>query len=403
MTALPLEGCKVADFGQVWAGPILSGVLADMGASIVRIESQAGSDGSRMPERQTTESRRRLESYYFFRNRQYYVTLNLGTPQGSELAKEIVKDCDVVVENFAPRVMAKFGLTYGHLREVNPDLIMISMSAAGQTGPLKDLLGYGPSINALAGTDSLVGYPDERHLMANVWDADPTIGNMGAFAVLTALHHKRETGEGQHIDMAFLETLGALLGEGVMEYQMTGSLPTPQGNAHKTMSPHGFYPCEGDDKWISIAVKSTQEWEAFCRAIGEPDWTRHRRFADSFGRLRNREALDELIGEWTARHTPQEATEILQAEGVAAAQALSIPELVHDEHDRYRRSTAHIEVPELEPEQVTYGVQWRLSDTPGSIRRGAARMGADNEQFFTEVLGMPLEEVHRLVEDRIIY
>ena len=166
-------------------------------------------------------------------------------------------------------MLRRFGLDYDSLAEVKPNLIMVSMSAAGQNGPYRDLMGYGPSINAISGADSLVGYPGDPDRMVNVWDADPTTATTAAFALLAALHHREETGEGQHVDLSFYEALASLAGEGIMDYTMNGRVAEPQGNRHLTMAPHGIYPSAGHDAWVSIAVPDA-DWAAFCRAIGDP-------------------------------------------------------------------------------------------------------------------------------------
>ena len=256
MTVMPLSGYSIVDFGQVWAGPILSAICADMGASVIRIESRVGSDMARLAP--ASPQRELLNSLFIYRNRDYYINLNLKTPEGIRLAKEIIKLGDVVVENFAPGVMTRFGLSYEEVRKVRPDVVMISISAGGQTGPWSDLMGYGPSINSLAGTDGFIGYAGENQLMCNIPDADQTAANMGAFAVLAALYHRKRTGEGQYLDMAFLETLGGLLSEGFMDYQMTGRLPRPSGDHHPDMAVHGFFPCQGTDRWVSVAVKTEE-------------------------------------------------------------------------------------------------------------------------------------------------
>ena len=403
MSVLPLKGYTVVDFGQVWAGPILSGICADMGASVIRIESRAGTDALRHPDTPTTPEREFLKSLFFYRNRDYYVSLNLATPRGAQLAKEIVKLADVVVENFAPGIMDKFGLTYPELRKVKGDLVMISITAGGQSGPWSDLLGYGPSINSLAGTDGVIGYLGDKQLMCNVADADQTAANMGALAVLVALYHRKRTGEGQYIDLAFLETVGGLLSEGFMEYQLTGRVPKPRGSYHPDMVPHGFYPCKGTDRWVSIAVRTEPEWRALVTAMGDPSWATDRRFADAASRQKHVAELDARIAEWTVQRTAEEATSTLQLAGVAAAPAMTSADLYADPQNRYRRTSIRVEAPEINASQMLYGIPWRLTGTPGSVRRPAPPFGADSQSFLQQMLGLSSDEVERLLADKVIY
>ncbi len=401
MTVMPLSGYSIVDFGQVWAGPILSAICADMGASVIRIESRVGSDMARLAP--ASPQRELLNSLFIYRNRDYYINLNLKTPEGIRLAKEIIKLGDVVVENFAPGVMTRFGLSYEEVRKVRPDVVMISISAGGQTGPWSDLMGYGPSINSLAGTDGFIGYAGENQLMCNIPDADQTAANMGAFAVLAALYHRKRTGEGQYLDMAFLETLGGLLSEGFMDYQMTGRLPRPSGDHHPDMAVHGFFPCQGTDRWVSVAVKTEEEWQGLVHALGDPSWATGPQFSDQHSRRSHREEIAARIAEWTRQWTAEEATRSLQEAGVAAAPANTNADLHADPHHRYRRSSIRFESDGVGADEMLYGIPWRLSETPGSIRRPAPPLGADNERFFTQVLGLAPERVRGLIEDKVIH
>jgi benzylsuccinate CoA-transferase BbsF subunit len=280
---------------------------------------------------------------------------------------------------------------------------MVSMSAAGQDGPYRDLMGYGPSINSISGVDSLVGYAGDDRLMVNFWDADPTTAVTAAFAVLSALHYRERTGKGQHIDLAFYEALASLVGEGIMDYSMNKRVAQPQGNRHPAMSPHGIYPCAGKDRWLSIAVKTQEDWQGLCRAMGDPPWTRDERFADLFGRLKNRETLDELVALWTRQHPSYEAMRLLQGHGVAAAVVATLEDVYLDPHDQYRRTSVKIEDARLARQDVLYGIPWRLSDTPGAIHKLASPMGTDNERIFCGMLGMPPDEMQRLTDEQVIY
>ena len=400
----PLDGYRVADLGQVWAGPVLAHLLGDMGAEVIRIESRAGTDIMRQISTDPSEIRKALEANFVYRNRTC-VTLNFTKPEGVELVKELVKHCDIVIENFSPRVLQKFGLQYEALREVKPDLIMVSMSAAGQYGPYRDLLGYGPSINSVSGVDSMVGYFGGDRLMVNVWDADPTTAVTAAFAVLAALHYKERTGQGQYIDLSFYEALTSLVGEGHMDYSMNGRIAQPQGNRHPSMAPHGIYPCAGHDKWVSIAVKTQEEWLAFVQAVGpsEQGWTQEERFADLFGRLGHRDELDERVSQWTRRHSNYDVMHTLQAHGVAAAVVATLEDVYLDPHDQHRRTSLRIEDSRLDAQDVVHGIPWHLSETPGAIFKLAPAMGEDNQTVFRDMLGMADDEVQRLIDDQVIY
>lgn len=400
---LPLQGLRVVEISQIWAGPQLCSSLGDMGAEVVRIESRAGTDQVRFSEAEKGEYRVLLESQRHARSRSYYISLNVASSEGKEIFKEIITTADLFVCNLSPKALRKLGLTYEDLRPYRPDLVMATISATGSDGPWSDLVAFGPSMNAVMGSDSLVGYPDTGELMASYWDPDPTMGVMGFYAVMLALYHRQETGEGQHIDLAFSEQLVDLISEPVLEYQMRGVLPKPRGNRHPRMAPHQIYPCLLEDTWVSIAVSLQTEWQALCIAIGQPGLASDPRFAETDGRLTHLDELDDIISEWTRGYTNTQATEILQAVGVAATPAFGVAEAYHDPHDIHRRTSINLETTDLPPDLVTYGIPWRLSLTPGSVRRLGQTLGYDNHSFLTEMLGFRKSQLDQLTKGHVLY
>lgn len=399
---LPLAGYRVVDITQVWAGPQLCSSMGDMGAEVIRVESLAGTDIGRISSVPKSDFRRFLESQRHSRARAYCITLNIAEPEGGELFRELISTTDIFVCNLSPRVQEKLGIRYQDLRPLRPDLIMATISAAGHTGPFRELMAYGPGFNAFVGHDSLVGYPDTGELMSAYWDPDPAMGVMGFYAVMLAIWHREETGEGQHVDLSFSEFLTGLLGEPVLEYQMTGEVPGPQGNLHPCLAPHNIYPSSGDDSWVSIAVGAEEEWVALCRVMEIPELASDPRFADGALRLEHREELDEIIGRWTRGRTHDEAMHLLQEVGVAATPAFNIGELYHDPHDTYRRTSVPVEAPGLAKEDVIYGIPWHLSETPGAIQRLGVGMGRDNDVFFSQVLGLPDDRIRELADRHVL-
>ncbi|MFH1484615.1 MAG: CoA transferase, partial [Chloroflexota bacterium] len=284
MASLPLKGYRVTDFGWVWAGTVLGSVFADMGAEVIKVESVRRLDGLRLGK--VFELGDALEvnpNFHNLNHSKMSITLDLRSPKGPDFAKELIKVSDVVVENFTPRFMPQVGMNYEELRKIKPDLVMISLPPAGTAGPLNDLLAYAPILSAISGLDSMVGYPGERVLGVKHAYTDPTASLIGAFSVLAALRHRNLTGEGQHIELAQWEATISLIGEAVMDYSMNKRVAGPLGNLHPTMAPHNTYRCDGEDKWVSIAVKTEDEWKAFCKAIGNPAWTKDTKFADKYG------------------------------------------------------------------------------------------------------------------------
>jgi benzylsuccinate CoA-transferase BbsF subunit len=301
--------------------------------------------------------------------------------------------------------MDRAGLGYDVLRAEKPDLIYVSLPAAGESGPLRDIVTYAPVIAALAGISGLVGYSGAREdfvgtLQVAFCDA---VGALHAVvAILAALRHRQATGAGQAIEVAQWEAAASMLGEGILDYVMNGRVLGPIGNAHPTMVPHDNYRCAGDDAWVAIAVGSEAEWQAFCRATGYPQWSDDPRFADAYLRRQHRAELDALITSWTSRHTPYEVMELLQVAGVAAMPVMNLEDQFRDPHLRQREVHVECEHPKVGLEFL-HGIPWRLSDTPGRIHRPAPLLGEHNQYVFGDLLGLPEAEIQRLMEVEAIF
>ncbi|MBI2906607.1 MAG: CoA transferase [Chloroflexi bacterium] len=402
---LALEGLRVIDLTTVWAGPLGTQFLGDLGAEVIKVESCAYPDmlrGFAAPPSKPGERFWDRGGYFHTLNRNKYgVTLDLRDDLGKRAFRALVRIADVVIENFSLRVMRNLGLDYLALRAVKPDLIMVSMPGYGASGPYKDYPAWGETIDPTSGLASITGYLDGPPMRSGVAYGDPIAGVYAALAVLMAAYQRRRTGEGQYVDVSHLEGLIRLLGEAVMDYSMNGRVWGRLGNRHLLMVPHGCYRCRGEDRWIAIAVASDQEWSSFCGAIGQPEWTRDARFVTSAGRLANEDELDRLIESWTRQRDHREATRVLQEAGVAAGAVLTAEDLCHDPHIVARgivQQVAHCETgPGLLP-----GTTIKLSRTPGGIRKAAPCLGEDNEYVLGELVGMSAEDVAELADRGVI-
>jgi benzylsuccinate CoA-transferase BbsF subunit len=418
MTELPLDGVRVVDFGWVWAGPLATSFLADLGAQVIKVESRARLDNVRLMGRARfgeepilgTEPRK-LEGedfeltpmYHNINRNKLCISLNLKHPAAATVAKRLVAKSDIVLENFTPHVLEAAGLDYPALREVKPDIIMISMTTGGQDGALTNMRSYAPSLTSLSGLESTVGYEGEGVMGTLTFGlGDPNGAVHAVFAILTALYHRRKTGQGQYIDMAQLEGMIALLGEPLLDYQMNGRVPGPTGNRHPRMAPYGNYPCKGEDRWVSIAVKTEEEWRAFCQVTGRKDWVEDERFSSLEKRQANGELLDRLIAEWTQERTPYQAAAELQRAGVAGAPVLDVEEQYRDPHIRVRGLHTTCTHP-MFGEETLLNIPWKLSRTPASIRSPAPMLGQHNRYVLGEILKMSEEEIDRLVEEGAVY
>ena len=317
------------------------------------------------------------------------------------MVRRLIPHCDVVVENFSPRVMDRWGLGYEGLRKLREDIIMVRLPGFGLSGPYRDYVGLAAVAMAVTGMYHLWSYPDvEEPAGPPVWAPDYLSAAFGAVALFAALRHRRLTGEGQFIELSQMDATAFVMGTSYLDYFVNGRGQEPSGNGHPQFAPHGVYPCRGEDRWCAIAVTSDEEWQAMVEAMGSPAWGRDPDFATAEGRLRNCDRLDEGIGEWTRRQTSGRVMELLQRAGVPATAVQDGADLFADPHLRARSFlhvvdhplTGAIEYPE---------VPMRLWETPGRLEWWRT-MGQDNGYVFGEILGMSEAEIAALQEAGVL-
>lgn len=400
----PLKGVRITEFTSAWAGPYATCLLGFLGAEVIKVESRRRVDHSRNLAFTTGKVFSGPDESPVFNTlnlNKMSVTLNLSKPEAIEIAKRLVKESDVVVENMRPGVVPRLGLGYEVLCEVKPDLVYLSSSSCGQTGPEREYVGYAPTFAALGGLSFVTGYEDwpPSNFMGSI---DLRSAAAAAFAILTALLYRQRTGEGQYIDLASQETIAVLCGDFFLEFVLNGEIPMRQGNKDESMAPHNCYPCRGEDKWVSIAVATDQEWQSLCQVMGMPELADDERFAQSRKRWENQEELDRIIGQWTSDKDYYEITESLQAVQVAASPSLSSEGLFKDPHLKERNLFREIEHPVIGKDWVT-APPWILSETPAEIKRHAPLLGEHNDLVLRQMLGMSPEEIKKLEEEEVIY
>jgi crotonobetainyl-CoA:carnitine CoA-transferase CaiB-like acyl-CoA transferase len=404
---MPLQGVRVADFTRDLAGAFCPCMLGLLGAEVIKIESTRRPDPTRWLARffgwkrgATMEGLDSSMEFCHVNLNKLGVTLDLTHPKGAELARRIVAVSDVAVENFRPGVMARLGLDYEALRRVRPELIMLSTCGWGATGPERANAAYAPIFATVGGLSHLTGYDDMPPPTIRTLP-DSTAAGMAAFAILSAMVHRQATGEGQYIDFSSVENIITLVGDAVVEHSLTGVVPGPQGNRDEALVPHGTYRCQGDDRWVSIAVADGQEWQALCRAVGHPEWLQDARFGTLGERLRHREELDRLVEEWTVSRSAEEASALLQGVGVAAVPVFNNDQLCQDPHLRERDCFTQVEHPVIGKHTVLRP-PWRLSKTPAQITSPGPLMGEHNGYVLGELLGLGQEEIERLVAEKVL-
>ncbi len=390
-----LAGYRAIDFGWNWAGPMVGQILADLGMEVIKIETRQRLDFMRHWK----------HAQPFFRNTnrgKLSVSVNIKKPGGVELVRRLATRVDLVLDNFAAGVMARNGLDYERLREVKPDIIVLSMAMAGQNGPLEFLRGLATVGTGYAGLESAVGYPDTGPTgfqLLGLGDNNASI--QGVVAFLAALWHREQTGEGQFIDLSQIEAAATLVGEPLGDFQLTGRGAGTRGNYHPRMAPHGTYPAAGEDRWVALAVGTDGEWQALVRAMGRPAWAADESLRTAAGRRERRAELDTNLAAWTVQFPRDELVEQLQEAGVAAAPVLEIAELNSHPHFLERGLSHQIERSDGEPELV-YNTPWHCTVTPPKVRRRTPEVGEHNEYVFGELLGMSAGEIRELVEQEVM-
>jgi crotonobetainyl-CoA:carnitine CoA-transferase CaiB-like acyl-CoA transferase len=421
MARLPLEGIRVIGMTQMWAGPTVEMHLADWGAEVIKVESihylavgtrgpaprhpkfavdfVKGGYAAYLKEGYDEVNKRPWNLSCMFnvhgRNK-LSCTVDPVKPEGKEILKRLIQVSDVFIENSQPAVMEDFGLTYDIISKWNPNIIMLSMSGFGQTGPYKYYRSLGAHQDDFLGHTYLRGYAD-RDVTANsaIYHCDEASGTVGAFMIVMALHQRNKTGKGMFIDMSQTEATMIQLGEAIMDYTMNRRITERTGNRDIYGSVQGCYRCRGQDEWICITIRTDDEWRNFCRAIGNPDWTKDDKFSNCLKRWRNHNEMDKHIGEWTGQRDKFEAMYALQKEGVAAGPVEHPNDAYNDPQMKDRgffESVTHAECGTHRYPGLTY----RMSKTPNRVRLAAVRLGEHNEYVYKEILGVSNEEYARL-------
>lgn len=402
--ALPLSGIHVLDFSWVWAGPFCTMQLAQLGADVVRIESARRPCLFRAlpPFADNVAGLNRAALYNQLNQGKRSVAVDLSNPAALEVIRRMAPWADVVVENFVPGVIGKLGLGYEVLRAIKPDLVMLSISGYGQTGPYRNYVSYGGITGAQSGFYAYNGPADDEPRDLGATYADPAAGINGAVAIMQALVNRELTGAGQYIDLSMLEVMETLAAEGLLELSTNGSEPQRMGNRDVLMAPHGCYKAAGDaEQWVSIAVSNETQWRALCAAIGQPGLAADPRFSTAAERKRNEDGLDRIITRWTSSRDRWETTELLQRAGVAAFPTMSNLDLADDLHLIERGFIVEVDHPEVGRRKHT-AIPWRLSSTANPKMTRAPLLGEDTSEVLQSVFGFTADEVERLKAEGIL-
>ncbi len=422
----PLEGVRVIDLCVVWAGPFATMILGDLGAEVIKPENpfvfQPMTRGAlARPPRELLLANLAWAGGYpnnepgerpwnhcptfvsLYRNKKSF-TVDLRRPEGMDILRRLVEKSDVVYENNATGTMEKLGITYDWLKSIKEDIIFVRVPAYGSTGPYSTARALGVHLEAVMGHTLLRGYDDaDPSSNTAIYSGDYLAGAQGAFAVMAALWHREKTGKGQLIEVAQAENASAMFTQAIMDYTMNRRVQQAIGNRDI----HGRYPCgvypakspgtpeDQGDHWIAIHIEDDEQWKAFGKAIGSPDWALDPRFATNEGRAEHFREIDQRIAEYTKEHDDYELMHRLQAAGIAAAPVLEASRMFDDPHLRARNFFRKQTVEGAGTKEYV-GPMWQFTETPIEFLQPPVLFGEHNEYVYKEVLGVSDEEYESL-------
>ena len=399
MCAMPLDGVRILDFTWVVAGPVATRILGDHGAQVVKVERKDPPPlGNRKLGLQCDLHRSKLS-----------VALNMQHPRGIELARRLAAMSDIVMDNFSARVMRTWGMDYESLKAVKPDIICISMSGLGHTGPRSSYVSYGPTLQALTGYTQLMAEPDGTPAGYGYSYADMCGGYSGALAALVALWHRRRTGRGQFVDLSQFEAVASVIGPALLDISVNGRTQFAPGynSQEGPAAPHGVYKCRpldgDDDRWVAVSVRTGPEWRRFVTAIGSPEWASDTKFRTLYLRMQNSAELDANVSRWTAEHSAEDAMAILQRAGIAAGVVENGVDLcARDPQLKERGFWPEVSTKKGVATHVT-GIPFKLSGGSGEVRTIAPEVGEDFDYVLGELLGLGKAARDELVAEGAVW
>ena len=403
-----LEHLRVLDLSRIFAGPWATQNLADLGAHVIKVERPGRGDDTRawgppfLKDGQGNDTSN--SSYFMSVNRgKHSITVDIGTPEGQDIIRELAKTVDVVVENYKVGTLKRYGLDYESLRAINPRLVYCSITGFGQTGPYAPLPGYDFVFQGMSGLMSLTGKPDSEPgggpMKYGVAITDLTTGMYAAFAILAAIEHRHISGRGQHIDLSLLDCAVSLTSYMSMNYFMSGKVPQRMGNVHSNIVPYQVFRCKQGD--VILAVGNDSQFADLCKAIGMPALAEDDRFKRNFDRVRNRLELEKILQEPLKQKSMLEWVEIFEKHNVPSGPIYTLDQVFEDvqiKHRRMKKSLHH----EVGAEVPTVDSPVRLSETPVELVYSAPTLGSSNEQVLKHELGLTDAQIKGLKAKGII-
>lgn len=394
----PLQGVRVIDAGNMVAAPFATVLLADFGANVIKIEHPKHGDGQRKLE--PIKNGIPLWWKSVARNKRC-ITLDLGKPQGVEVFKDLIRNCDVVAENYRPGTLERWGIGYDAIKAVDPRIVLLRISGFGQTGPYRARPGFGRVAEAMSGLTNLIGEPDGPPMSPGYPLGDLIAGLFGAFSVMVALHERDvRGGEGQVIDLALYEAVHRLLDFDAIQYDQLQTVHGRRGNQVAYVAPSSTFKTR-DGKYLTLAASTQSVWLRLCAAIDREDLKTNPKFVENPDRVKHSEEINGIVGQWIGQFTRQEVMERFDRHEVAYSPIFDIKDIFNDAQYRARETLLRVTDPDL-GEAVVPNVVPKFSKTPGSVDFLGPKVGQHNEEIFCGELGYSKEKLQRLRDDQII-
>ncbi|MGW8456243.1 CaiB/BaiF CoA transferase family protein [Streptomyces niveus] len=390
-TPPPLHGLRVLDLATLFAGPLAATMLGDFGAEVIKVEHPTRPD----PSRGHGPAKDGVGLWWKILGRnKRTITLDLATPPGRDLLLRLAADADVVVENFRPGTLEKWGLGWAELSAVNPRLVLARVTGFGQFGPYSHRPGFGTLAEAMSGFAAMTGEPDGPPTLPPFGLADSIAALATAYAVMTALNGRATTGRGQVVDLAIIEPILTVLGPQPLWYDQLGYVQPRTGNRSRNNAPRNTYRT-ACGSWLAVSTSAQSIAERVMRLVGRQELVDEPWFATGSGRAEHADVLDEAVGAWIARHSREDAMAAFEKAEAAIAPVYDIADVMDDPQYRALDSVVEVPDPELGPIRMQ-NVLFRLSETPGAIRWAGRPHGADTDAVLTEMLGLSAPEIAAL-------
>ncbi len=406
---LPLTGMRVLDLSYVFAVPYMAGLLSDLGAEVIKIEAPHKLDQTRgrafgpyLDNDPAQDPWNRSGIFYVVNRGKRSLVMDLSQPEGQEIFRELVAKSDIVLENFTPRVMRKWGLNYEELKKIKPSLIMLSNTGYGSTGPWSSFPSQGTTLEATMGITFYTGYRGDKPWKVGQSYPDFIACWAGLNGLWAAIAHMRKTGQGQWVDVGMYQLGVALMPEPLLQKQLDGTEPIRMGNEHAEHVPSNLYQTKDTDQWLALSIQTDGQWATLTTLMQQTELASDPRFSTAPERLRNRDVVNAIVAAWCLTHTSHVLFEQLQAQGIAAAPVLNSRDLLRDPHLKHRNFYETVSHPEPIGERPLIGRPYKLRFRDAHIKKPGPRFGEDNDSILREILGKTPEQISALKDSNIV-